>query len=259
MSTYNQMDQSDKKIAYIAVAIYALLLIVCVLVFKFTIKDSFAEYPPKTGILVALGDMVEGRGDELLQKTVTEDRQVTTPAVNPSPNTQAVEQNIPNPSNTPTQIKENDKAPDGVLNTSSAKPKPKKEVNKSALYQSNNGSTAQSIGEKTGQGTMGSINGDPNSDNHTITDGFSLDGRSIIGSLPRPTYSSNNEGIVVIDIQVDQEGVVTSAAFKVQGSTTSDSKLVAEAISAAKKARFNRDASARFVQTGTITYTFKVR
>lgn len=259
MRYYNQIDQSDKKFAYMAVAIYAVLLIVSVLVFKFTIKDTFTEYPPKTGILVALGDMVEGRGDELLQKTVTQDNKTTSVATSASQDNKAVEQNIPTPSKTPTTVKDNDKAPDGVLNTSSAQAKPKPKVNKSALYQSNNGSTAQSIGEKTGKGTMGSINGDPNSDNHTITDGFSLDGRSIIGSLPRPSYSSNNEGIVVIDIQVDQEGNVTSATFKVQGSTTSDSKLVAEAISAAKKARFNRDANARFVQTGTITYTFKVR
>lgn len=64
---------------------------------------------------------------------------------------------------------------------------------------------------------------------------------------------------VVIEIVVDQQGRVTSAAYRAKGSTTQNSVLVNAALKAARGARFNVDESAPLSQTGTITYNFRMQ
>lgn len=83
-----------------------------------------------------------------------------------------------------------------------------------------------------------------------------LQGRGLVGELPKPDYTANAVGRVLIDVTVDQQGRVTSAEFHPQGSTTSNAELVAAAKRAALKARFTE--SQAFVQGGTITYVFKM-
>ena len=63
----------------------------------------------------------------------------------------------------------------------------------------------------------------------------------------------------VIEIVVDQQGRVTSAAYRAKGSTTQNSVLVNAALRAARGARFNVDESAPLSQTGTITYNFRMQ
>ena len=84
---------------------------------------------------------------------------------------------------------------------------------------------------------------------------YSLTGRSLIGALPIPSYRSNSEGRVVITITVDELGRVTSAS-PASSSTTNDAALVNAAREAALKARFTD--SSEFLQSGTITYIFKM-
>lgn len=83
-----------------------------------------------------------------------------------------------------------------------------------------------------------------------------LEGRGLVGALPKPDYTVNVTGKVIIDVTVDAAGRVTSAEFHAQGSTTSNATLVAAARRAAMKARFTESAS--FVQGGMITYVFKM-
>ena len=63
----------------------------------------------------------------------------------------------------------------------------------------------------------------------------------------------------VIEIVVDQQGRVTSAAYRAKGSTTQNNVLVNAALRAARGARFNVDESAPLSQTGTITYNFRMQ
>lgn len=84
--------------------------------------------------------------------------------------------------------------------------------------------------------------------------GFSLNGRKCI-NLPKPSYNSNEEGKVVVDITVDKNGKVVAASIKA-GSNT-NVQLRNAALAAAKKAQF--DKSENTVQKGTITYYFKQR
>jgi hypothetical protein len=84
-------------------------------------------------------------------------------------------------------------------------------------------------------------------------------GRSVLGSLPKPTYNAQVEGIVVVAVKVDQYGTVTEAIPGADGTTVNDKDLWNAARSAALKAHFNQSASAPALQTGTITYIFKLK
>ena len=83
-----------------------------------------------------------------------------------------------------------------------------------------------------------------------------LQGRGLVGLLPKPEYNANATGKVLIDVTVDASGRVTTATYRQNGSTTNNSVLVEAARKAALKARFAE--SDRFVQGGTITYIFRM-
>lgn len=122
-------------------------------------------------------------------------------------------------------------------------------------------SESQGYGQE-GSGNQGDIQGSTESANITGSgagnDNFSLDGRSISGSLPRPSYSIEAEGVVVVRITVNSAGTVISASIDLQGTDTDNTELRNAALNAAKKARFNAIDGTRN-QTGTITYRFLLR
>ena len=86
-----------------------------------------------------------------------------------------------------------------------------------------------------------------------------LKGRSLLGTLARPAYNSQEEGVVVVRIKVDQYGTVQEAIPGVEGTTVTDKNLWNAARSAAMKAVFNMSADAPALQEGTITYRFKLQ
>lgn len=88
--------------------------------------------------------------------------------------------------------------------------------------------------------------------------GFSLAGRNIKGSLPRPSYSIQEDGVVVVRIIVNPEGHVTSASISLHGTTTDNSTLRQAALNAARQARFNAIEGSQS-QNGTITYRFMLK
>lgn len=87
---------------------------------------------------------------------------------------------------------------------------------------------------------------------------FSLGGRSLgEGGLPRPAYTVQEEGKVVVDITVNPAGQVIATGINRQTNTVNQT-LRRAAEEAAKKAKFNAvDTSTN--QTGTITYYFKLK
>ena len=127
----------------------------------------------------------------------------------------------------------------------------------------NTDNTATGEGETTGQGNQGSETGSVNSDNHSsgisgLGDkgiSYSLEGRTP-QSLPKPEYNFQAEGIVVVEVTVNQNGNVTKATAGVKGSTTLDNNLLKAAQKAALAAKFDRKPSAAAFQKGTITYHF---
>ena len=116
------------------------------------------------------------------------------------------------------------------------------------LYTGSKGSGGQGSGSGGGSGSgSGSGSGGGTS--------FSLGGRGSI-SLPKPAYTSEKSGRVVVDITVDQEGRVVKVRAGARGTTVQDAELFRQAESAARKARFKPDPDAPDAQVGTITYNF---
>lgn len=73
--------------------------------------------------------------------------------------------------------------------------------------------------------------------------------------LPPPIYTCIEGGKVVINIKVDVNGNVIEADFNAKSSGTSNGCLVDNAITYARKAKFN--SSNKASQKGTITYLFQ--
>lgn len=83
-----------------------------------------------------------------------------------------------------------------------------------------------------------------------------LQGRGLVGDLPKPSYPGSKSGKIVVRVTVNASGKVTGATYEPKGSTESDPALVEAAIAAARKARFTESRAA--VQGGTITYIFRM-
>jgi len=115
--------------------------------------------------------------------------------------------------------------------------------------------TANKISEKlkaghaSGNTRTGETSGEPNA---------KLAGRSVNGTLPRPSYAVNENGTVVVDIWVDNYGNVQKAVAGAQGTTVTDKTLWQAARKAALGAHFNMSADAPALQKGTITYIFNM-
>ncbi|MEX1003243.1 MAG: hypothetical protein WDZ35_14080 [Crocinitomicaceae bacterium] len=75
-------------------------------------------------------------------------------------------------------------------------------------------------------------------------------------ALPKPGYTCNSSGTVVLDIKVDKAGDVKSASFNASLSSSATECMVNKALEYAKRSRFNFSNSASASQNGTITYKF---
>jgi hypothetical protein len=84
---------------------------------------------------------------------------------------------------------------------------------------------------------------------------YNLEGRTHV-YLPLPIYKCEGAGKIVLNIEVDPEGIVTHATIVESESTTSDPCLVETAVSTALISRFNQDINAPRRQQGTLTYHF---
>lgn len=113
------------------------------------------------------------------------------------------------------------------------------------LFNSSTGGSGRTTGETTAGNPVGKGSMDGNT--------WSLDGRGLLGSMPRPAYSRNTEGYLTVEIRVNDAGEVISA--RIQKGTISDNTIRNAAIDAAKKTRFS---SGKGTVTGTITYNFKL-
>ena len=74
--------------------------------------------------------------------------------------------------------------------------------------------------------------------------------------IRNPGYTCNGNGIVVVDIKVNQSGNVTSVILNSNMSRNANSCMVEAGIKYAKMSRFKYSGSAAKIQAGTITYEF---
>lgn len=125
--------------------------------------------------------------------------------------------------------------------------------------QNENGSNSTGQGVTYGGNNQGSSTGTSGAERYGPGGGegisFNLSGRSA-QTLKKPEYPGQEEGIVVVQITVDKNGLVTQATAGVRGSTSLNPDLLKAAQNAALSTRFNADSNAPAFQSGTITYRF---
>ena len=109
-------------------------------------------------------------------------------------------------------------------------------------------------GNGSGGGTGGG-NGTGNGTGNGPGISFDLAGRGSL-SLPKPAYTSQKSGKVVVEITVDEAGNVIKAKAGGRGTTVQDASLFEQAERAARRAKFKSTSGGPDKQIGTITYTF---
>ena len=187
-------------------------------------------------------------------------------AVNPDP-TQPI--NLVQQSEAQLEGTKSNEAPESVVDdfgdVDIKDPEPKKEIDRRALFRAADNKTkkdtlapqtarepsdALKAGHAQGNTKTGETSGEPNA---------KLAGRSINGTLPRPSYNVQASGKVVVQIWVDNYGQVQKAVAGVEGTTVTDQTLWQAARKAALGAHFNMSADAPALQEGTITYIFNLK
>lgn len=190
----------------------------------------------------------------------------TTPrAVDPDPS-KAI--NLVQRSESPVEGTKSNEAPEATVDdfgdVDIKEPERKKEIDRRALFSAADNKTqkdtlaaqtardvsdALKAGHASGNTRTGETSGEPNA---------KLAGRSVNGTLPRPSYAVQESGKVVVEIWVDNYGNVQKAVAGAEGTTVSDKTLWQAARKAALGAHFNMSADAPALQKGTITYIFKL-
>ena len=259
MIDFQPEDRTQQRlVGGIATLIYAVSVLLLLLLLKFQLLP-----PPDNGegLMINFGNVEEAApgADLAMNDQAAEDEQLT----QDFEETDVVVRE---------KKKDEKKTPKKEDKKVEAKPKPEqkpvekpREVNRKALFPGRTeGSKAASEGTGTGAGNQGNPAGTPEGSHEGTGTGTggnsaSLSGRSLVGMLPKPDYSAKDQGRVVIEIMVDQQGQVTAATYRSKGSTTQNSSLVNSALQAARRAQFNVDENAPVSQSGTITYNFRMQ
>ena len=113
------------------------------------------------------------------------------------------------------------------------------------------GDKGQSDGDPNAGGYYG--NGTGNGDNED----YQLGNRKPL-SRPKPDYICDEEGLVIVRIEVDVNGKVIKASPGVKGSTNTASCLLTKAQEAALKTKWAPDSNAPSKQFGIIKYRFSL-
>lgn len=121
--------------------------------------------------------------------------------------------------------------------------------------QGGNGSGEKTDGAGSGKGTSDSRQGNPTGHGtDSRGNSWSLEGRTMTGSFPRPSNDFKEGGTIVVEIMVDEKGKVISATAKSHVGIT-NLEQIRKAEEAARKAQFSAGSS---VAVGTITYKYKI-
>ena len=213
------------------------------------------------GILVNFGNVNAAAGTFEPKYTGQEPPQETTPPPPPVPEPKV---------ETPKEDLVTQEIEESVAIEETKKKKEKEEQRKKEQAISNKVAGAFGIGSQEGnsQGDTGSGTGNQGSpfgnSDHGANEGvggygsFNLNGRSIgAGGLPRPAYTIQEEGRIVINITVDPKGNVIFAEIG-KGTNIDNGSMRKSALDAAKRAKFNSISGANN-QSGTITYLYKLK
>ena len=124
-----------------------------------------------------------------------------------------------------------------------------------------NGTATGGQGNDNTAGDKGKITGDPNANGYYGNGAGGGSGDYQLGnrkpvSRPKPNYICDEEGLVVVSIEVDVYGKVIKATPGIKGSTNTAACLLSQAKEAALKTTWQPDAKAPSKQIGIIKYRF---
>jgi outer membrane biosynthesis protein TonB len=125
------------------------------------------------------------------------------------------------------------------------------------------GNASGGEGDDAVGGDKGSEDGDPNADGYYGNGGSGGNGDYQLGSRkplnkPKPKYECNEEGLVIVAIEVDRSGKVIKATPGIKGSTNTAECLLSQAKIAALKTTWQADSKAGSKQIGIIKYRFSL-
>lgn len=259
-------NRKGKRAGLIALACYLAVFVCVSLLVSFDMNDVQEE--KSEGILIDFGTETDGFGTDNLalaeevsptsSQSGTSEEELMTQENEDAP---AIRTSSAKSKKTSSTAKNNHKPQDKTVTTTEQQ---QPEVNRRALFPGRSTTSAAASQGSTvnAAGNAGNASGGDGSSDGTGTGdsgiSFSLAGRRPVGNLPKPAYSSDSQGRIVIEITVDAQGRVQTASFHPQGSTTQNSSLREAAIKAARQAKFTTN-EANAVQTGTITYIFRLQ
>jgi hypothetical protein len=119
------------------------------------------------------------------------------------------------------------------------------------------GGNGSGNGTGTGPGSGSGSGGGSGAGRGTGVGDYNLGGRKALGK-PKPQYTCNEEGKVVVQVIVDKNGRVISATPGIRGTTNSAKCLLDQAKVAAMGTTWEPSPSNAEKQTGTIAYNFKL-
>ncbi len=266
--------EHKRKSMTITVILYSLLLLLL-----FFVGMTYLDPAPENGIAVNFGTTDTGTGNIQPTEAIKSAPKVTTPPPTPQPKTEVKEDVVTQDTEDAPVIK---KEEEKIVKTETPvkKEEPKKEPVKepdptpdktttSALDNLINGPKSDGTakggeGNDNTAGDKGNPNGDPNAKSYYGTGkGLDGDGNYLLGgrkALNKQKYiqDCNEEGIVVVSIEVDRTGKVIKATPGVRGTTNNSPCLKDPARRAALATKFNPDDEAPTKQIGKIIYNFKL-
>lgn len=244
----------------------ALFCLLTFLILWFVFMPSVVKQPEDEGIMVSFGDELDGLGFGDMIAGVEE---LSTPTAPPPQHaeqqeliTQETERSVvvtkqqPNPRTT-RQVTEQDLQRQEQQRQQAAAAAAERQRQEAAARSENLVGSAFGSGGGSGSGTTtgDTRQGNPAGSGTSGGHGWSLSGRSLLGSLVTPDYPNNVEGRITVSIRVDASGKVTTASI---GAPTniSDAQTRSAAVIAARNTRFSGGSG---VSVGTITYNFTLK
>lgn len=238
MEYYDPIDRTSRSVAIVATVVFAVAVVLGVVFIRISL-DAAKEREHSLDIIF----------EELIDEPKAEPEQVR-------------QQSAPTD-------QRRDKAPAHVENSktessnqTSGEAEKTQTVNPNALFKPVTGNSAETVPEgnrlapdgdrelNRGEGTGYNLQGTDQLD-------AGLQGRGLREGLPKPSTNYKTSGTVVVRVEINADGNVTSAKVILEGTTTTDTQLHKLAEEAARKAKFRP--SERTLQGGTITYVFKLQ
>lgn len=261
-------------------AVLTTVLMTLLLLLMYFFGMRYLDPPEEYGIAINFGTVDLGSGPPKIQETVKSSPEPSQPKeevseTQKSPVEEIKEEVLTQDSDEAPAVQKEEKkqevktTPKEVQKEEVKKeaPKPSKET-QNALSNLLNGNTSDGDpstgeGDDTTAGLKGKKTGDPSASNYYGNNGsggdgnYNLSGRNPLGR-PVVKPNCNEEGIVVVSIEVNREGKVIKATPGVKGTTNTASCLLKAAKDAALKTKWNADNEAPSVQRGFIKYNFSL-